>query len=477
MNKKLKIFLLALFFLVAVVLRFARLEEMAVFYYDESYDALQARKIITEKKITLLGHPYSVSGTYQGPLYYYLAAPVLWLANYNPASIAAMIAVINLLAALTIYVITKKIFGNRAALFSLMLFIVSPLIVEQARKSWYPGPIELLSPLIFYLLVNLKKNDLMRTLIAGIFTGAAMQFHILSFPLVIFGGYFCIRNKNYWGLLLFFLGVLIGFSPLIIFEFRHDFFNTHMFLKYWKSGTVFSSGDFLSEVVTFYIAFLNGIFIPRFPFNVIGVLTVLIGGVWAWKRNSKFGKEIILFVLAGSLLIPIATREVLFHYIAIFHFVPVILFGIGVDHVYRHFFYARVRRIIFAAILFTFCVVLILDGPIFKKETWGIKQSQTAGKIIAGDVRENKIEDFNVALLFHGETRAWPIRYFLDVYGVKPHGVENYGDVKYIYAATNDKKLLSIDVWELKAGGPFIIEKKWSLDSEFMLYKLNYKNL
>lgn len=71
--KKEKVFLIVL--LILSFLRFFyKIQERAMFEYDQEFLILEAKKIIIDRKITLIGAPTSIGGMFIAPLYSYLVA-------------------------------------------------------------------------------------------------------------------------------------------------------------------------------------------------------------------------------------------------------------------------------------------------------------------------------------------------------------------------------------------------------------------
>jgi hypothetical protein len=74
-------------------------------------------------------------------------------------------------------------------------------------------------------------------LAVSILLGAMLQLHY-QFVLVVFGVaayYFLVKREKFSYIFLFLLGLCIGFSPLILFEVRNQFYNTNTILLFLKN--------------------------------------------------------------------------------------------------------------------------------------------------------------------------------------------------------------------------------------------------
>ncbi len=103
---------------------------------------------------------------------------------------------------------------------------------------------------------------------------------------------------------------------------------------------------------------------------------------------------------------------------------------------------------------------------------WTIKETRTAAAIIAND----SPPEFAVASLIKGDTRDYPLRYYLEyIFGTKPVAVEAYPHVRIQYVVARGRDQVSTStVWELTSPGPHVIEKVWPLANSISLYKLRF---
>lgn len=240
MNKKLVITI----FLLGISLRFQEtISGNFLFLIDQGRDMLAVKRIIFDHSLTLIGPYTSLQGVFQGPLWYYLLAVPTIILGGNPWGTVILMLIISVSALVVAYLWTKKLFGQRAAIFTLFIFAISPEAVAAATYAWNPHPMWLLIVLYifsFYELIVLKKQRFhlaVWPLISLMFhfqTALAVFILIASLLLLVIFSRKNIRQRN------FFYGIIIAgifFIPQALFEFRHDFLMTRSVLN------IFSGSD------------------------------------------------------------------------------------------------------------------------------------------------------------------------------------------------------------------------------------------
>ncbi len=137
-KNKLEFFLLLTVILLGAFLRFYQIYGHATFLGDEGRDALIVKRMIVDHKFTLLGPTASFGNLYLGPIYYYMMALPLWLANFDPVGPAVMVATLGVLSIFLVWLIGRAFFGQVAGISASALYAVSPLLITHARSSWNP---------------------------------------------------------------------------------------------------------------------------------------------------------------------------------------------------------------------------------------------------------------------------------------------------------------------------------------------------
>lgn len=207
----------------ALFLRLYRLPELARFNYDEARDASVVRRMILERKPTLLGPETKIGDKtfYFGPLHYYLMAPALAAANFDPIGAYVWTGILGAATVAVIYLATESLL---AATF----YAVFPLAVIFNRWAWNPNTVPLFASL--FLLALLRK----RYFWAGVFVGLAIQLHFTAALLAVVVIFWLRERMAKWPWLI--VGLLVGGLPMIIFDLRHDFL-------YWRTAVSLLSAD------------------------------------------------------------------------------------------------------------------------------------------------------------------------------------------------------------------------------------------
>lgn len=229
-----KVFLpLAIIVFLSLALRIYRLPELARISYDESRDLIAERQIITQHKITLIG-PEMIIGSektfYFGPLHYYLMAPALHVSQYNPIGPSVWTAILGVFTTVVIYLMTRNVYAG-------LFYAVFPITVIFNRWSWNPNTVPLFIALSLFLLSKRK------FILTGIFLGFAIQLHftaLLALALIV--PYLISSKEKLKCYIYLFTGVVIGVSPLIMFDLRHDFYNFKNVMAVLQSSSSLGRG-------------------------------------------------------------------------------------------------------------------------------------------------------------------------------------------------------------------------------------------
>lgn len=234
-------------------LRLFKISQYMTFLGDEGRDVLIARDIL-HGDFTLLGPRSSAADFFYGPVYYYFITPFLWLFKMDPVGPAVMVALLGIATVFLLYFVGRKFFGPTAGLLASLLYSISPLVIAYSRSSWNPNPLPFVALLSLYILYRgVVEKSWKKMLFVGFLLGIAMQLQYLAmflatiiFFYVLISG-FINKNKLKKFVVYYFcigVGFLVGFSPFLAFELRHNFPNIRAIL-----GFIFASasGDVPSE--------------------------------------------------------------------------------------------------------------------------------------------------------------------------------------------------------------------------------------
>lgn len=308
--------LLLLAFLIIILgafVRYYRFVDLMNFSYGQGNALNLSGEMIAKQRPALISQLYKIRETPSGHsffhsgAYLYPLAPLQLLFDYDPVPITAVFALINIASAVGLFFVIKKFFNHNVALFALTLFLFSPAMVAYSRFIWH---VNLLIPIItlsiYYFLTSRQKSRNYHYLVLGICSGLGFGIHIgFAIPGIFLFFWTVSKSLKYKNLSLvplFFLGLLIGNLPIVIFDLRNHFYNTLTMLEFLtslgqgtqKGGFTFENYHFISLLVP---AFLVGgivldklkkinIFIPVF------ILIAYLGySAPLWNLNSPYPIE------------------------------------------------------------------------------------------------------------------------------------------------------------------------------------------
>lgn len=173
--------ILVFILLVAAFCRLYRIDHYMTFLGDEGRDVIVVRRLLTEGHPPLIGPGTSIGNMYLGPLYYYMMAPPLLLANYNPVGPAIQIAILGVVTVWFVWYAGRKWFGRVAGLIAAALFAISPTVIIYSRSSWNPNIMPFFALLSIYSIWKVWKEKKYNWLIImGIAFAAVLQSHYLG---------------------------------------------------------------------------------------------------------------------------------------------------------------------------------------------------------------------------------------------------------------------------------------------------------
>ena len=310
--------ILILILIIGASLRLYRTPEN-LYFGENAYEYLEAKKIIETKQIPLVGISTSHSWLLQGPLYYWIFVPVLALANYDPVSIAYVFVILHLFSIPLNYFVVKNIFGRRTAVISSLFMAISPSWLYLAKEARSFALIPLLLYPFLYHFYKFSSGNKRSLLWAAFFYGLILNLHyspLMFIPGVIFIIYrlkLKISKRNFILSSIFFL---IPQLPLIIYSAINNWsmllkfavwipYRITSFLGIYKAADI-TSGKYittLSDIYNFFqasLSFSNNFLIP---FIILLVLFYLLYKYIKAKNKSYLIVSSLFISGLGALLI------------------------------------------------------------------------------------------------------------------------------------------------------------------------------
>ncbi|OGV91070.1 hypothetical protein A3A66_00465 [Microgenomates group bacterium RIFCSPLOWO2_01_FULL_46_13] len=477
--------------MVAGFLRLYRINETLMFLGDQGRDAIVAKRMLIDHDLTLIGPVTSVGNMYLGPFYYYFMVPWLALTYPNPVGPAMGVAVSGVATVFLVYLATKKMFDQRAAMTATILYSFSSVAVHYSRFSWNPNLAPFFGLLVIYWLYRAVGRQEYRfwpyTLLAF---GLLIQLHytgLLVLPVIVtFLGFELWRSQKrsqLVGRLVLGMVVLIVVSlPLIIFDVRHNFINYQALQDFVNSPQghlrgVQKVGLVLRELEGRSYRILPQLMGSRYPLSDRLILLGMIGvTVWSWfsaaKRPLKrLAVGIIVVWLAMAILgTSFYNSGVFDHYLGFVFPAPFILSGVCLAKLWRRHW---LLKPLVASIIGIFIVVNLRVMPIWQPASPPVTAYADAAKTILGLVGPGA--KYNITLL--SDTRdykAMNYRYFLEVGSHPPASAEDYDKLDELYVIMEPPYTdpLSLDIYEIQRPGLTRTELGVNLYGQIRLVRL-----
>lgn len=269
-------------FFVGIILLAARwwnLGKIMNFSMDQGMFMLRAREIWMSRELTLLGPAASPvwegKHFFQGPATYYLLGLLGWIGSWDPVKTTMAFAALSLIGVVGMYLVFRKI-SPKMATFGAIVYGLWPVTIKYSQFLWNPNFLLIILPWGIWTFMEEKY------VWSGLIMGMSGQFHYqVALMLVLMGGYLLL-GKKFRAAGKFLAGVVIGYSPLIIFELRNNFYNIKIIWGWLTHGT--GNNDFLTEhyFLWLYLIIFTLIYYlveRKFKKITVGLVTVV---VLAW---------------------------------------------------------------------------------------------------------------------------------------------------------------------------------------------------
>ncbi|MCX6731168.1 MAG: glycosyltransferase family 39 protein [Candidatus Roizmanbacteria bacterium] len=223
-----------------VFVRFYRAVNFFTFNFDEEYQALMAYEQVKDFHPIWIGVSASNIGFYLGPGFTYLNAFLFKLTHGDPVSIAYFAPLLGVLTGLSIYFVSKELFSKKVATLATIFYLGSSLMNFLDRRFWNPLPIPFITIWLFYFLYKAQKDT--RYFIGVSFLlAASLHVHLsllVFWPVALF---YAIKNIKKISLKTWILSIttyVIIISPLLVFDFVHNFDNISAPLRFIQNKNI-----------------------------------------------------------------------------------------------------------------------------------------------------------------------------------------------------------------------------------------------
>lgn len=343
-------------FTLIIFLRFYKVGEWFFFGIDEEYQSLLALAQIKDFHPIWIGLSAANTGFYVGPGLVYLHAALLWISHGDPIILAYAASTVGVITAITFYLITKSLFNRRIALIATALYSCSAFVVNYDRRFWNSTLVPLTAILIYWALVKLQKNQRYLLLLAFLL-GYIFHIHaslFLFIPIILYFAVMSLRGSASWRrrnnpvtnsrnsfhisfflsplfIILYSLFIfLIIYSPLLVYDFVHNFDNLktplRMLTQTHGSGggiSLVQHWQVFSQTIShFWISALN----HPFHQNLIAYLSILTILIFLFKIKKSHETILAIIVFVYLLMFFLFPGTVLeYYYLGFFPFFSLII--------------------------------------------------------------------------------------------------------------------------------------------------------
>lgn len=480
------------------------------FLGDEGRDALVMYEIL-HGNLTLLGPTSSVGGFFLGPIYYYLAAPFFLLFNYSPVGPSVMVALLSVATVWLMYKIGKEFFNKRVGLIAAFFYSISPLVINYSHSSWNPNVLPISSLLTLYVVyIALKRNSWRWFILIGFLLGIGMQLHYLVIFLCVVVFFYIllarlvekiksplkILLKEYF---LIFIGFIIGWSPFLLFEARHEFRNIKNIFEFvFKSGETGGNSHFFQTIGDVFFK-LFGRLIFSFPQTIdfyrfdkllisfwyyavlifaLFSLFLLIKNLIKTFKTKDFSKYSLLFVwlIIGVGLFGFYKKNIYDYYFQFMFPLPFFLSALTMNYLYekKNILLKLLTLFIFVSVV----IAAVFFSPLRSEPNRQFLQMKTIADFV---ISKTDNRPYNFALITGGNS-DFAYRYFFTVWNKKPVEILNPQLDPKRTSVTNQLlivcesfpcKPLGHSLWEIAGFGRAEIAGEWNV-SVVKVFKLQH---
>ena len=480
--KKAELLLLIALIATAIFFRFWQIRDYVVFLGDEGRDMIVMREIFTQGHLPFLGPTASVGGFYLGPIYYWMAAPFLFLWRFNPVGPSYLVAALGVATVILLYKLLKETVGFWPAILASSLYATAPLVVRYSRSSWNPNPLPFFSLLMIYLLyLGLTRKKIVYFLAAGASFGVAIQLHYLATILIAIFGLIVLTNTNFkrWPVifLVYILGSIITFSPFLIFEIRHQLPNFKTIGEFVTRG---STVGYQTKNYSWLISNIGNILlegITGFKETIVTKLVfwiLTLGGFFGlikyWKNFEKkliFSISLIWF-LGGLAGLRFYRGQIHDYYFEFMFPAPFLLTGLVFYLLWKNIPLRILTVLATIAVIIYFCSNGFYRYPPNRL----IDQTEKVSDFI---IEKSNGEPYNFALITdHNSDHAY--RYFLEIKGHEPTELETMITNQLLVVCESQQCApLGNPIWEIAGFGRGEIAGEWELPNiGIKIFKLTH---
>jgi len=476
--------ILILILIIAAFFRLYKIDGYMEFLGDQGRDVVIVRDLLKNGNLFFIGPQTSIGNMYLGPFYYYLIAPSLLLANFNPVGPSIFVAILSILTVLLIYKICEKWFDKSTAIIASILYSISPVVIKYANFSWNPNVMPFFALLFVYFLVEgLTQKKYKYFLYVSLAFVMALNSHYLAILLLPFAGIFWLIHliktkpvsKDFFLFTLFAILIfVVSLTPQILFDLKHQNQNLNALIKFFT---------YRETTVNLKAYKALPAFIPLA--NQINARLLL-------GKNELFSLFTTIFTLIGSIFILIKkdTKKIYFGAVLLWLIIGIGGLGLYKQHIYDHYFgfifpapFIIIGVILSRLIKLNICTKIISFGLFFGLIYLSLietplryppnNQLLTTQTIVKSIISESSQQPFNFALLAK-QNYDPPYRYYFSEYS-SPISLLQDKITDQLFVVCEpwqiDCNPINNPEWNVAAFGWAKIDKQWEING-IKIYRL-----
>jgi len=414
---------------ISAFLRLYKIDQYMTFLGDEGRDVIIVRRFLTELHPPLIGPGTSIGNMYLGPLYYYMMALPLLIANFSPVGPAVQVAILGVITVFFIWFVGRTWFGKVAGLVAAGLYAISPTAIVFSRSSWNPNIMPFFALLSVYSIWRVwRRHEAGWLLILGVAFAFVLQSHYLGLliaPTLFIFWLLTYRDlkktsttkmfENFKKKSLIGLGIFaILMSPLLIFDIRHGWTNTRAVAAFIVSREElgFSLATYLSKAASIVLMTTSNLISAKnvylSVFTLASLLAILIWVIVNRKFKSSLGLVLswLVFGIAGASLLKGSVYD---HYLGFLFPAPFLLIGAVAQNIRKY----KIPFLVFGVYLLFLVIINFAKSPVLSDPTFQMQRAISVAKVIQ---EKSNGERFNLATISDLNNRD-VYQYFLIIWG------------------------------------------------------------
>jgi len=374
------------------------------------------------------------------------------------------------------YLIVKELFDKKIALISTILLSFSSVLIDFSRFSWNPNLLPLFTILtVYFVIKSLKTNKWYYFALSGAFISFSIQLHYLAlficFPIFVIYLIDLLKERKqlirkFFYLIISLFSFILFSSPLIIFDLRHNFLNSKLFLALFQS----SGTSFLTKLNSFFDSFY---YLNLYSFNInlnkffVYLLLLFLFIILFTLIKKKLNLKIFLFIFLLTILgKSLYSGPKYSHYFVILY--P--LYYIIISH-----FLVFPRESVWEKYLTIFFVIgfIFLNFQKYPYFTNPANNQITLAKNIAQKISDNITKKkFTVTALPEKYSDS-TYRYFLEIWGERAIEKDSLEKADELFVVCEKKCdiIIGNPMWDIAYFAPNKIIGEWTVEG-VKIYKL-----